>query len=164
MKRILEVQKEIGTLSKNAKNPFFQSAYLDLTDLLTHVTPLLNAKGLIILQPLEDDRVSTSIIDSVSGDVIASSYIKIPSNINNIKDPKNNPEQNFESKERQEAITRALASLNEGYRTAIILHRYQGLSYKEIAAVMETSVSSVESILFRAKKKLAVLLSDYLNN
>jgi len=85
-------------------------------------------------------------------------------NINNIKDTKNNPEQNLESKEQRVAIDRALASLNEGYRTAIILHRYQGLSYKEIAAVMETSVSSVESILFRAKKKLAELLKDYLKS
>ncbi len=85
-------------------------------------------------------------------------------NINNIKDFKNNPEQNLENKEQQEAITRALTSLNEGYRTAMILHQYQGFSYKEIAEVMGTSVSSIESILFRAKKKLAGLLKDYLKN
>ena len=84
--------------------------------------------------------------------------------INNISDYKNNPEQHFEKKERQDAIARALASLNEGYRTAVILHRYQGISYKEIAEVMGTSVSSVESILFRAKKKLAGLLKDYMKN
>ena len=33
MKRILEVQKEIGSLAKQSKNPFFKSAYLDLNDL-----------------------------------------------------------------------------------------------------------------------------------
>ena len=52
MKRILEVQKEIGTLSKNAKNPFFKSAYLDLNDLLTHVTPILNKHGLEIVKTM----------------------------------------------------------------------------------------------------------------
>jgi len=84
--------------------------------------------------------------------------------INNVQDHKNNPEQQFESQEQQEAINRALDSLSESSRTAVILHRYQGLSYKEIAAVMDTSVSSVESILFRAKKKLAGLLKDYMKN
>jgi len=39
MKKILAVKKEIGTLSKNSKNPFFKSAYLDLNDLLNAVEP-----------------------------------------------------------------------------------------------------------------------------
>jgi hypothetical protein len=84
MKRLLEVQKEIGTLSKNAKNPFFKSAYLDLTDLLMHVTPLLNAKGLIVLQPLSGNSVGTQIVDSEDGNIITHSFIDIP---NNITDP-----------------------------------------------------------------------------
>ena len=78
MKRILEIQKEIGTLSKNAKNPFFKSAYLDLSDLLQHVTPILNAKGMILIQPIKDGLVGTQIIDSVSGEVIMESFLKIP--------------------------------------------------------------------------------------
>ena len=48
MKRILEVQKQIGSLSKNAKNPFFKSQYLDLNTLLNEVKPLLEAHGFII--------------------------------------------------------------------------------------------------------------------
>ncbi|MBN2412246.1 sigma-70 family RNA polymerase sigma factor [candidate division KSB1 bacterium] len=84
--------------------------------------------------------------------------------IDNIKDMKNNPEHHFDRKEKQQAINQALASLNDDYRTAVILHRYQGLSYKEISEVMGTSVSSIESKLFRAKKKLAELLKDYLKN
>ncbi len=84
--------------------------------------------------------------------------------IDNMKDMKNDPEHHFDSKEQQQAVYRALASLNDGYRTVVILHRYQGLSYKEIADVLGTSVSSVESKLFRAKKKLAELLKDYLTN
>jgi len=78
MKRILDVQKEIGTLSKNAKNPFFKSAYLDLNDLLTHITPLLNSKGLLLFQPIEGGFVWSKIIDSENGNVICSSCIEIP--------------------------------------------------------------------------------------
>ena len=81
MKRILEVQKEIGSLSKQSKNPFFKSAYLDLNDLLTHVTPLLNAKGLVLTQPLIDVTVYSTISDSESGKAIITSSLTLPSNL-----------------------------------------------------------------------------------
>jgi len=83
MKRLLEVQKEIGTLSKSAKNPFFKSQYLDLTTLIEHVTPLLNAQGLVLLQPLSGDAVTSAIVDGETGDTIASSTLTLP----NITDP-----------------------------------------------------------------------------
>jgi RNA polymerase sigma factor (sigma-70 family) len=51
-----------------------------------------------------------------------------------------------------------LMTLKEELRTVIILHRYQELSYKETAEVLNISISSVESRLFRAKQKLAKLL------
>ena len=57
MKRILEVKKQIGSLSKNSKNPFFKSAYLDLNDLLNAVEPLLQKQGLILMQPIESNTV-----------------------------------------------------------------------------------------------------------
>lgn len=83
MNRILNVQKQIGTLGKNAKNPFFKSAYLDLTTLIEHVTPLLNEQGLVLLQPLAGDTVTSAIMDSETGEVIASSSLTLPS----ISDP-----------------------------------------------------------------------------
>ena len=55
MKRILEVKKKIGSLSKNSKNPFFKSQYLDLHSLLEAVEPLLQEQGLVLLQPIESD-------------------------------------------------------------------------------------------------------------
>jgi len=77
MKRLLKVQQEIGTLSKNAKNPFFKSQYLDLTTIIQHVTPLLNAEGLVLIQPLAGDSVTTAILDSETGEVIASSSLTL---------------------------------------------------------------------------------------
>jgi hypothetical protein len=83
MKRILEVKKKIGNLSKNSKNPFFKSQYLDLNDLLNAVEPLLQEQGLVLLQPINGGMVWTQIIDSESGSVIADSSIDLP----NITDP-----------------------------------------------------------------------------
>jgi len=77
MKRLLNVQKEIGTLSKSAKNPFFKSQYLDLTTIIQHVTPLLNEQGLVLIQPLAGDSVTTAILDSETGEVIASSSLTL---------------------------------------------------------------------------------------
>jgi|TARA_Y100000310_G_scaffold167497_1_gene167262 hypothetical protein len=72
MKRILEVKKKIGTLSKNSKNPFFKSQYLDLHSLLEAVEPLLQEQGLILLQPIIDNKVVTRVVscDEVLGGTI----------------------------------------------------------------------------------------------
>ncbi|GAB4365798.1 MAG: sigma-70 family RNA polymerase sigma factor [Calditrichia bacterium] len=52
----------------------------------------------------------------------------------------------------------AVNKLPENQRQVIILYYYQKLSYLEIAEILETSLSSVESRLFRAKKSLAKIL------
>ena len=81
MKRILEVQKQIGSLSKNAKNPFFKSQYLDLNTLLNEVKPLLEEKGLILMQPIQGVSVYSIIYDAETGEDLVSSFILIPENI-----------------------------------------------------------------------------------
>ena len=58
-----------------------------------------------------------------------------------------------------EQVRDALNALPSKQRLALILSRYEGLSYEEIALVMESSVSSVESLLFRAKGSLRERLS-----
>ncbi len=72
-----------------------------------------------------------------------------------------NPAAKLELSERRAAVQDAIAALDEKLKTAVILHKYQGLSYKEIADVEKISLSAVESRIHRAKKKLAVLLKDY---
>ena len=81
MKKILEVKKEIGTLSKNSKNPFFKSAYLDLNDLLNAVEPLLQKNGLVLLQPIVGNSVQSVIYDAESGNEVCMSSMEIPLNI-----------------------------------------------------------------------------------
>ncbi len=48
----------------------------------------------------------------------------------------------------------------ENQRMALILKRYDNLSYHEIAKIMECSVSAVESLLVRAKRNLQEKLSS----
>jgi RNA polymerase sigma-70 factor (ECF subfamily) len=80
-----------------------------------------------------------------------------------IADEDNNPVKNLEKAERIQAVQRAIDSLSTEQRTAIILHRYQGLSYKEIAEITNISVAAVESRLHRAKLALSHLLADYVS-
>jgi len=64
--------------------------------------------------------------------------------------------------ELQGEIDRGIASLPEKARLAIILRRYQEMSYEEIAEVLQTSVPAVKSLLFRARADLKTLLAKYL--
>jgi len=57
-------------------------------------------------------------------------------------------------KERSRQISGALQSLPENQRMALILSRYDDLSYQEIAQVIGCSVPAVESLLVRAKRGL----------
>lgn len=59
------------------------------------------------------------------------------------------------------ALHKAIDSLPEGQRTAFVLSKYEEMTYAGIAEIMKTSVSSVESLLFRAKRNLQDKLYDY---
>ena len=63
-------------------------------------------------------------------------------------------------KERSRQIYDALQSLPENQRMAVILKRYDDLSYEEIARVMGCSVPAVESLLVRAKRTLQKKLKN----
>jgi RNA polymerase sigma-70 factor (ECF subfamily) len=57
-------------------------------------------------------------------------------------------------------IRAAVARLSEEHRTAILLREVEGMQYDEIAKVMQTSIGTVMSRLFYARKKLQELLKD----
>jgi RNA polymerase sigma-70 factor (ECF subfamily) len=62
------------------------------------------------------------------------------------------------AEERSRQISKALQSLPENQRMALILKRYDNFSYNEIANIMDCSVSAVESLLVRAKRNLQAKL------
>ena len=67
----------------------------------------------------------------------------------------------LENKEKSAVLFKAVDTLPENQKTAFILSKLEGLSYAEISEVMETSISSVESLLFRAKRNLQKQLSTF---
>ena len=65
-----------------------------------------------------------------------------------------NPDSKLEDKQRAELLHQAIDSLPENQRIAFTLNKYEDLSYKEISEVMDLTVSSVESLIHRAKINL----------
>ncbi len=60
----------------------------------------------------------------------------------------------LEARRRWRAVRRAIGELPEGQRAVLVLARFEGLSYKEIAQVLGITVGAVESRLFRAMRRL----------
>jgi len=77
LKKINQVKNEIGVMSKNLENPFYKSSYFDINELIAHVEPLLNANGLMLMQPIIDGCVVSRIIDMETGEV-DESILKLP--------------------------------------------------------------------------------------
>ena len=71
------------------------------------------------------------------------------------------PGYSLEQKERAAILHAHISMLAENQATALSLFEFQSMSYDEIAEIMETSKSSVESLLFRARKRLKELLTEY---
>jgi RNA polymerase sigma factor (sigma-70 family) len=67
----------------------------------------------------------------------------------------------LENKERSTILFVAISKLADNQKIAFTLYHVEGLSYQEITEVMQLSLSSVESLLFRAKSNLRTLLKDY---
>lgn len=76
----------------------------------------------------------------------------------------NHPGIILENKEKSETLFLAINGLPEAQRTAFTLHKIDGKSYQEISDITERSISSVESLMFRAKKNLQKTLENFYNN
>ena len=74
---------------------------------------------------------------------------------------KQSPETALLERSVSDDVQRALDALPDDFRTAVILCDMQGLSYKEIADIMECPVGTVMSRLFRGRKLLAAALKEF---
>jgi RNA polymerase sigma-70 factor (ECF subfamily) len=80
-----------------------------------------------------------------------------------VKDAVNQaPDASLLETELQQKIEEAILSLPESQRMALILRRYEDLSYEQIAEILDLSVPAVKSLLFRARTELRVRLRSYL--
>lgn len=73
------------------------------------------------------------------------------------------PDDEMLQSELEEAIDRAIQSLPEKQRMAVVLRRYEEMPYEEIAAVLEMSIPAIKSLLFRARTQLKEALQRYLD-
>ena len=69
----------------------------------------------------------------------------------------------LDNKEKAAMLFSSIKKLPDNQQIAFVLNKLEGLSYKEIAEVMKTSVSAVESLLHRAKTNLKDILKNFYN-
>lgn len=74
-------------------------------------------------------------------------------------DGRANREQQLVAEARLAAVREAIAELPEKQRAAVLLHKYEGMDYAQIADALGCSVSAVKSLLFRAYESLRVSLA-----
>lgn len=78
-----------------------------------------------------------------------------------VADDEPTAEQQLLSDERMAAIRRHVMALPERQRTAVLMHKYQGMDYREIGDVLKLSESATKSLLFRAYQTLRDKLKDF---
>ena len=74
------------------------------------------------------------------------------------------PEEKLLQKQQQEFIKFCLNELPETQKTAFVLSQQDGISYKEIADIMEKSLSSIESLVHRSKQNLRKIMEGNYEN
>jgi RNA polymerase sigma-70 factor (ECF subfamily) len=72
------------------------------------------------------------------------------------------PSRSIDQSEKSTVVLQALQALGERQRTAIMLSKFEGMSYQEIADTMGLSIQAVKSLLSRARVNLKNLLEPYL--
>lgn len=73
------------------------------------------------------------------------------------------PDEQIAAEELRDVVEKTIKSLPEDLRTALSLREYDGLSYEEIAAVMECPVGTVRSRIFRAREAVDIQVERLMN-
>jgi len=78
-----------------------------------------------------------------------------------VADDEPSVEQRLLTEERMAAIRSHVMALPERQRTAVLMHKYQGMDYRQIGDVLKLSESATKSLLFRAYQTLREKLKDF---
>ena len=73
------------------------------------------------------------------------------------------PTRQLDKLERAEIVRLAMETLNERQRMALLLSKFEGMSYQDIADSMELSVPAIKSLLSRARVNLKSVLEPYMS-
>lgn len=77
LKKLMSARSEISPILKTEKNPFFKSNFFDINSLLDQINHILIKNDLLLMQPIEGDRVWSKIYD-VESQGLVESYINLP--------------------------------------------------------------------------------------
>jgi len=75
-----------------------------------------------------------------------------------LRDGEATPFEQFASRETQQAVREALTQIPAPFQSAVILRDLEGLSYEEVAEVLEVSVGTVKSRILRGRRMLKEIL------
>jgi hypothetical protein len=73
--QLLEFQKKVTVIKKDAKNPHFKNTYASLTQIISEVKPILSEVGIVLTQPIINGNVSTML---TFGSEVLDSSIPLP--------------------------------------------------------------------------------------
>jgi RNA polymerase sigma-70 factor (ECF subfamily) len=116
------------------------------------------ARNLVLNEYRRRSRKSTESLDAPADSSSAGGAREIPDT------NANTPSQALARQELGEIINAAILALPEQQRAAIILSRYQEMSYEEISKVLKVSIPATKSLLFRARDTLKERLKPYLKD
>jgi len=72
------------------------------------------------------------------------------------------PTRRLDKEEMRTAVRTAISTLNERQRMAVLLNKFENMSYEEIAETMELTPKAIKSLLSRARCNLKLALEPYL--
>jgi len=72
------------------------------------------------------------------------------------------PARQLDKAEMRDVVRQALAALNERQRMAVLLSKFEGLSYADIAQCMGLTPKAIKSLLWRARENLREVLEPYI--
>jgi RNA polymerase sigma-70 factor (ECF subfamily) len=81
-----------------------------------------------------------------------------------IADPSLGPEESAEETERERLLAQAIAELPDRQRAAIVLTYTEGMSNAQVAEILDTTVSAVETLLVRGKQNLRRALASVIDD
>jgi hypothetical protein len=76
--KLLIFQNNVNKIKKDGQNPHFKSSYATLPQILGEVKPILTDLGLVLLQPVTDNKVMTLIIDSENPKDMVQASLDLP--------------------------------------------------------------------------------------
>jgi RNA polymerase sigma-70 factor, ECF subfamily len=129
-----------------------RSAFREEAELSTWIYRIAVTKSLDVLRRAKRKKR----FDAVRG------ALGLAVEVNDVAAPRDQgPDRALELEERSRLLREAVAALPENQRVAVTLARYEGLTNKDIAGVLETSIPAVDSLIHRAHKNLRKSLSRY---